>query len=367
MVWCLLALLVAAAAATQARPAAGGRAPPTAPQLEGDIAKTYLAMDSLETKIKLENAGELIFAPIEFERAWLTCLRHGSTLHASLDVVNDLQELKALDVHLGEDLRNLKTRFPAAYVRFLRDPAVEVQQERQAELRKAGRAKSCRKSSPCSRPQSVALGLTGYEFQDGTVRYGWGTGAVVMTSNDGSPARKANFGRTSTDVAHEGPWKCGATVTLTARPDQGMRFDHWASREGLCKGSSPKCKTKLVANATNSHDIQAFFAVTVDTLSATNANSQGGILQGGRNTLSCGDLGNLTGTHCSARVPAQRSSTDLQEVDADANGAHWSVASIGPCDRVVYNTTSDGRRIQARCYVAMIGDRNVTVTWAQVG
>jgi hypothetical protein len=217
-------------------------------------------------------------------------------------------------------------------------------------------------------PQNIALGFTGYEYVDGTVRYGWGTGAVVITSNDRSPVRSASFGRTSGDVAHKGPWKCGAQVTLWARPDKGIHFDHWSSHEHLCQGSDPKCTTRLVPNSSNSsHDIHAYFAITTYQLSVTNTNQQGGILQGGQNTLSCGDLGGLSGNHCSARVPAQRSATDLQEVDAETNDAQWSIASIGPCDRVDFNTTSDGRRIQARCYVAMTSDRSVTVSWARVG
>jgi Divergent InlB B-repeat domain len=370
---CLVAaVVVAGVPSALARPAAGSDQPPTALQLEQDIVTTYEEMVSLENEIKLENAAELIFAPVEFEQELLACLHHASPGLSTHNIVANLEELKALDNHLGGDLRQLKTRFPTAYKSFLQNPAVEVLQQQQATLKKRGRARKnfrCTAPPPCRTPQNIALKFTGYAFSDGTVRYGWATGAVEVTGNDGSAVRRATFGRISTDVAYLGPWKCGATVTLKARPDTGMHFDHWVSAEGLCKGKSLTCKTRLVPNASKgNHDIRAFFAITVYKLSVTNTNMQAGIVQGGPNTIACGDLGNYTPTHCAAHVAAQRSSNDMQEVDADPNGAQsrWSVASMAGCDSVVYvQIASNGQRM-AKCYLAMNNDRTITVNWTQV-
>lgn len=212
----------------------------------------------------------------------------------------------------------------------------------------------------------------------------WAAGEVRASPSDGSASETASVGYDSTSVGHFGPWRCGTTTTLTATPARGNHFDRWVSGEGLCATAVPTCTVPI---ATTTHDITVLFAPTVYKLSVTNEQPAGVVYsRGGGGFVSpgidCGSVPNgstvvMVYTMCSSGAIAQRSDTDVTqlEVDADSRGPGdrtYGIASIDGCDRSVAISNQlpggGGTYVSSvQCFIDMNNDRTITVSYKDVG
>jgi hypothetical protein len=229
---------------------------------------------------------------------------------------------------------------------------------------------------PCPGQGGIDLTLRGEFFGSH-----WAAGEVRATSNNGSAPQLGSVGYDSLSVSHFGPWQCGTTTTLTATPARGSHFDRWASDEGLCAIRSDTCTVPITTTA---HQMTAYFAPTVYNLSVTNAQPDGVVYSRAGYllpTISCGSKPNgsnvtLVYRDCNARALAQRSDTDVTqlEIDADSRGPGdrlYGVASIAGCDRSVatINPIPGGTGTyvpSVQCFIDMNSDRAITVTYKNV-
>jgi hypothetical protein len=212
----------------------------------------------------------------------------------------------------------------------------------------------------------------------------WASGSVTATGV-GIQTESASEGYDYVSAGHFGPWPCGTTVTLTAKPDQGNHFDRWISTDGSCTGSSPTCTLHITNKLLSA---EARFAPTTHQITVVNGEPDGFVTGGSGGSggyinppIDCGSQPNgpttYVRTECSSPAQAQRSDTDLTQLyvypdSPGPGGDTYGIASIDGCDSSVAFKAElpggGGEYVSGlQCFINLTSDRTVKVEYKDVG